>query len=186
MLFRVNGFFKSKRRLDGSIERLKSRLVAIGYLQRSGIDFFDTFNLIIKPSTIRMVLALVVSFNWDIRQLDVSNAFLHGILDEEVYMAQPKGFEDPTNPQFMCKLHKSIYGLKQATYAWFNCLSTVLLSLGFVSSWVDPFLFTYRRDSNHAFLLVYVDDILVTSNVRSFIDELISNLQMDFAMKDLG
>ncbi|RVW86352.1 Retrovirus-related Pol polyprotein from transposon RE1 [Vitis vinifera] len=138
------------------------------------------------PFTVHMVLTLVVLFNWDIRQLDVSNAFLHGILDEEVYMAQPKGFEDPTNPQFVCRLHKSIYGLKQATRAWFNRLSTVFLSLGFVSSQVDPSLFTYHRDSNNVFLLVYVDEILVTSNVRSFIDELISNLQLDFAMKDLG
>ena len=115
----------------------------------------------------------------------MSNAFLHGILDEEVYMAQPKGFEDPTNPQFVCKLHKSIYGLKQAPQAWFNRLSTAILSLGFVSSQVDPSLFTYHCDSTHAFVLVYVDDILVTSNVWSFIDELISNLQLDFAMKDL-
>ena len=178
--------FKCKRRPDGSIERLKAWLVAVGYLQRSGIDFFDTFSPIIKPSTVRMVLALAVSFNWDIRQLDVSNAFLHGILDEEVYMTQPKGFEDPTNPQFVCKLHKSLYGLKQAPRAWFNRLSTALLSHGFVSSQVDPSLSTYHCDSTHAFLLVYVDDILVTSNVRSFIDELISNLQLDFAMKDLG
>ena len=86
----------------------------------------------------------------------------------------------------MCKLHKSIYGLKQAPQAWFNRLSTALLSLRFVSSQVDPSLFTYHRDSNHAFLLVYIDDILMTSNVRSFIDELISNLQLDFAMKNLG
>ena len=100
--------FKSKRRLNGSIEKLKARLVVVGYLQRNGIDFFDTFSPVIKPSTVHMVLVLAVSFNGDIRQLDVSNAFLHGILDEEVYMAQPKGFEDPTNPQFVCKLHKSI------------------------------------------------------------------------------
>ncbi|WJZ92207.1 hypothetical protein VitviT2T_011218 [Vitis vinifera] len=178
--------FKCKRRPDGSIERLKARLVAVGYLQHSGIDFFDTFSPVIKPSTVCMVLALVVSFNWDIRQLDVSNAFLHGIFDEKVCMAQPKGFEDPTNPQFVCKLHKSIYGLKQAPRAWFNHLSTALLSHGFVSSQVDPSLSTYHCDSTHAFLLVYVDGILVTSNVRSFIDELISNLQLDFAMKDLG
>ena len=100
-------------------------------------------------------------------------------------MAQPKGFEDPMNPQFVCKLYKSICGLKQAPRAWFNRLSIALLSIGFVSSQVDPSLFTYHRDSTHAFLLVYIDDILVTSNVWPFIDELISNLQLDFPMKDL-
>jgi hypothetical protein len=178
--------FKLKRRPDGSIDRHKARLVAVGYLQRSGIDFHDTFSPVIKPSTVRMVLATAVSFNWNIRQLDVSNAFLHGILEDEVYMAQPKGFEDPVHPQFVCKLHKSLYGLKQAPRAWFNRLSTALLSLGFLSSQVDPSLFIYHQNSVHAFLLVYVDDILVTSNDQRFITSLISNLQLEFAMKDLG
>ena len=112
--------FKLKRRPDGSIDRHKARLVAVGYLQRSGIDFHDTFSPVIKPSIIRMVLAIVVSFNWDIRQLDVSNVFLHDILKEKVYIAQPKGFEDPVHPRFVCKLYKSLYGLKQAPRAWFN------------------------------------------------------------------
>jgi len=134
--------FKLKRQPDGSIEHHKARLVAVGYLQKSGIDFHDTFNPVIKPSIVHMVLTIVVSFNWDIRQLDISNAFLHGILEEEIYMTQPKGFEDPVHPHFVCKLHKSLYGLKQSPRAWFHRLSTALLSLGFHSSQVNPFLFT--------------------------------------------
>jgi hypothetical protein len=178
--------FKLKRRPDGSIEHHKARLVAVGYLQKSGIDFLETFIPVIKPSTVRMVLALAISFQWDIRQLDVSNAFLHGLLEEEVYMSQPKGFVDPAHPHFVCKLHKSIYGLKQAPRAWFHRLSTALLALGFHSSQVDPLLFTYHFQNIHAFLLVYVDDILVTSNDQNFVSSLISQLQVEFAMKDLG
>jgi hypothetical protein len=123
-----------------------------------------------------MVLALAISFNWDIRQLDVSIAFLHSLLEEEVYMTQPKGFPDPVHPYFVCKLHKSLYGLKQAPRVWFNCLSTTLLALGFYSSQIDPSLFTYHLKNIHAFLLVYMDDILVTSNDWNFVTSFISQL----------
>jgi hypothetical protein len=133
-----------------------------------------------------MVLTIAVSFNWDIRQLDVSNAFLYGVLEEEVYMTQPKGFVDPAHPEFICKLHKSLYGLKQAPRAWFNRPSTDLLALDFQSSQVDPSLFVCHRGNVHAFFLVYVDDILVTSNDQDFITTLISQLQLEFAIKDLG
>jgi hypothetical protein len=90
------------------------------------------------------------------------------------------------HPHFVCKLYKSLYGLKQAPRTWFHRLSTALLSLGFHSSQVDPSLFTYHHGSVHVFLLIYVYDILVTSNDQEFITSLIANLQLEFSMRNLG
>jgi len=109
-------------------------------------------------------LALAVQFDWKLKQLDVSNTFLHGILAEDVYMEQSQGFVDPAFTNYVCKLHKALYGLKQAPCAWFTNLSHTLLEIGFSSSQVDPSLFVYHTNGSHIFLLVYVDDIIVTSN----------------------
>jgi hypothetical protein len=96
--------------------------------------------------------------------MNVSNAFLHGILDEEVYMEQPQGFVHPAYLDHVCGLHKSLYGLKQALRAWFTRLSQALLDIGFSGSQLDPSLFTYHTAKAHIFLLVYVDDIILTGN----------------------
>jgi hypothetical protein len=107
--------YKIKQRPDGSIERFKARLVAKGLQQQCGIDYTETFSPVTKPSTIWIVLALAVHFGWAARQLDVSNAFLHGFLAKEVFMEQSQGFPDKAHPNFVCKLHKAILWLKTSS-----------------------------------------------------------------------
>uniref|UniRef100_A0A2N9IIJ0 Reverse transcriptase Ty1/copia-type domain-containing protein n=1 Tax=Fagus sylvatica TaxID=28930 RepID=A0A2N9IIJ0_FAGSY len=154
--------YKLKTHSDGSIARYKARLVAKGFHQQQ------------------------VSLNWPLRQLDVSNAFLHGILKEEVYMSQPQGYIDPQHPHYVCKLHKSIYGLKQAPRAWFERFTGQLLQFGFAASTADSSLFIYRTKTTIAYLLLYVDDIVLTSNTPTFLDHLIHHLSSVFDLKDLG
>jgi hypothetical protein len=168
--------YKLKTHSDGSIARYKARLVAKGFHQQQGVDFDETFSPVIKPPTVRMVLSLAVSLNWPLRQLDVSNAFLHGILKEEVYMSQPQGYIDPQHPHYVCKLHKSIYGLKQAPRAWFERFTGQLLQFGFAASTADSSLFIYRTKTTIAYLLLYVDDIVLTSNTPTFLDHLIHSV----------
>ena len=178
--------FKIKKRSDGTIERYKARLVANGFHQQEGIDYTETFSLVVKHSTIRIILALAVNHKWPIRQLDVQNAFLHGILSEEVYMRQPSGFIDPNYPNHVCKLHKSLYGLKQAPRQWFTRFSDYLEELGFCESKADYSLFTFHKGDLLIILLIYVDDILITGTSSSYIFSLIQNLGRLFSMKDLG
>ena len=108
-IIRNKWVYTIKRKSDGSVERFKARLVAKGFDQRSGMDYTETFSYVIKPSTIQIILALAVHFDWEIWQLDVSNAFLHGNLREEVFVEQPQGFIDNAHPDFVCKLHKALY-----------------------------------------------------------------------------
>ena len=114
--------FKVKEYPDGTVYKYKVGLVPKGFHQVASFDYNETFSPLAKPTTIKVILTIALSKSWSIKQLDANNAFLYGILKEEVFMVQPPGFEDPASPQLVCKLHKVLYGLKQAPRAWFEKL----------------------------------------------------------------
>jgi len=132
------------------------------------------------------MLSLALSRQWPIHQLDVKNAFLHGTLQETVYCVQPSGFEDSAHPEFVYHLNKSLYGLKQAPRAWYSRFATQLVSLGFVEAKSDTSLFVYQHGSDTAYLLLYVDDIVLTASSPGFLRRIISALQQEFSMKHLA
>ncbi|RVX04841.1 Retrovirus-related Pol polyprotein from transposon RE1 [Vitis vinifera] len=178
--------YKLKYKPDGSVDRYKVRLVARGFNQTFGLDYFETFSPVVKAATIRIVLTIALSYRWELRQLDVQNAFLNGDLVEQVYMAQPPGFLHPNHPNKVCKLKKALYGLKQSPRAWFTKLSSALLSWGFNSSRTDSSMFVHFGRHSTLIVLVYVDDIIVTGSSPVLIQQLIHKLHSLFALRDLG
>ncbi|XP_021993867.1 uncharacterized mitochondrial protein AtMg00810-like [Helianthus annuus] len=177
---------KHKFKSDGSLERYKARLVCNGRLQQVGVDCGETFSPVVKPATIRTVLSIAISKGWDVHQLDVTNSFLHDNLNETVYMYQPMGFRDKDYPDYVCSLKKSLYGLKQAPRAWYQRFTDYVLTLGFHHSKCDASLFTLHQWHNTAFLLLYVDDILLVTSSAALRHQLVAKLASEFAMKDLG
>lgn len=178
--------FKTKLHADGSLDKYKARWVVRGFNQRPGVDFGETFSPVVKPATIRTVLTLISSKQWPAHQLDVSNAFLHGHLQERVLCQQPTGFEDAARPADVCLLSRSLYGLRQAPRAWFKRFADHATSLGFVQSRADPSLFVLRRGSDTAYLLLYVDDMILSASSSSLLQRIIDRLQAEFKVKDMG
>lgn len=178
--------FHTKLNSDGSLNKHKAWLVAKGFHQQPSVDFIETFSPVVKHSTIRVVLAIAVSKHWTLLQLDVECAFLHGNLQEDVYMEQPQGYADPSKGDYVCKMLKSIYGLRQAPRSWYSKFSSKLQELQFHVTVSDPSLFVYHQNGITAYLLLYVDDIIITSSSDGFVCKLIATLSSNFKMKDLG
>ncbi|KAJ9560437.1 hypothetical protein OSB04_005597 [Centaurea solstitialis] len=139
-----------------------------------------------KPTTIRTVLSIALCHSWSIHQLDVKNAFLHGNLNETVYMHQPMGFRDPQYPDHVCLLKKSLYGLQQAPRAWYQQFADYVATIGFSHSKSDHSLFVYKQGCDIAYILLYVDDIILTTSSDKLRTSIMALLASEFAMKDLG
>ncbi|KAL0424094.1 UNVERIFIED_CONTAM: Retrovirus-related Pol polyprotein from transposon RE1 [Sesamum radiatum] len=176
--------YKLKLKADGNVDRYKARLVAKGYNQIEGIDYTDSFSSVAKVVTVRLFLTIATSHGWPIHQLDVNNAFLHGYLDEDLYMLPPEGYS--VEPGMVCKLERSLYGLKQASRQWNVEFTTKLQEFGFMQSSHDYCLFVKTTDSGLLALLVYVDDILLTGSSLEEIQAVKCYLHDLFTIKDIG
>ncbi|KAL0307506.1 UNVERIFIED_CONTAM: Retrovirus-related Pol polyprotein from transposon RE2 [Sesamum calycinum] len=169
---------------DGSIHRYKAWLVATGYNQIEGIDYIESFSPVAKSVTVRLFFAIAAASNWHIHQMDVNNAFLHGYLEEEIYMSPPDGYCLP--PGHVCRLKRSLYGLKQASRQWNQEFTTQIVAFGFIQSKHDYCLFMKKSGDSFLVLLLYVDDILVAGTSAELITEVKNYLNRLFTIKDLG
>ncbi|KAK0607717.1 hypothetical protein LWI29_019074 [Acer saccharum] len=179
--------YKTKYKSDGSIQKYKARLVAKGYMQREGIDFEETFALVARFDTIRTVLALAAHNKWCVYQFDVKSAFLNGVLDEEVYVQQPQGYEIAGEENKVYKLKKTLYGLKQAPKAWCDLINGHFKLHGFHTSESEPTLYVKLRGNDEILIVcLYVDDLIYTSNSAALIAEFKNFMIDEFEMTDLG
>jgi len=160
--------------------------VAKGFKQIQGVDYDETFSPVAMLKSIRILLAIAAYFDYEIWQMDVKTAFLNGNLSEDVYMTQPEGFVNPKNAGKICKLQKSIYGLKQASRSWNLRFDEVIKGFGFIKNEEEPCVYKRTSGSALVFLVLYVDDILLIGNNIPMLDAVKSSLQKSFSMKDLG
>ncbi|GJW70280.1 retrovirus-related pol polyprotein from transposon RE1 [Tanacetum coccineum] len=177
--------YKIKYNPDATIERLKARLVVRGFNQKEGQDYKHTFSPVAKLAIVRVLIALATAKEWDLHQLDINNAFLHDYIDEEIYMVPPEAYTKAA-PNQVCKLTRSLYGLKQASRQWNQELTKFLLANGYAQSKYDYSLFVKSNKGQFTAVLVYVDEVLITGNCTSEILSLKAALHNKFTIKDLG
>ena len=177
--------FRIKAEPDGK-RRFKARLLVKEYSQRKGIDYAKIFYPVVKLTTIRILLSIVASENLHLEQMDVKPAFLHGDLDEEIYMQQSEGFAAPGKEHMVCKLNKSLYGLKQAPRQWYKKFDFFMCKSRFYRSEKNQCCYLKKYTDSYVFLLLYVDDILIVGSSMREINHLKASLSSVFEMKDLG
>ena len=185
---RCKWIYKKKDGIPGVEDpRCKARLVVKGFYQKEGIDFNEIFSPVVRHTSIRVLLAFVALFDLELEQLDVKTAFLHGELEEEIYMDQPEGFVVPGKEHLVCRLKKSLYGLKQAPRQWYKRFDSFMLGQGYSRSQYDDCIYFQQfPDGTFIYLLLYVDDMLIASRDKSLIRKLKAQLNSEFEMKELG
>ena len=178
--------FRNKMDENGIVIRNKARLVAKGYSQQEGIDFDETFAPVARLEAIRIFLAYAANANFKVYQMDVKSAFLNGELEEEVYVSQPPGFEDPNFPDYVYYLLKALYGLKQAPRAWYETLSKFLLDNHFTRGTVDKTLFFRNVNGSTILVQIYVDDIIFGSTDDKLCKKFAKLMQSKYEMSMMG
>jgi hypothetical protein len=177
--------YKIKHAANRSMDKYKARFVAIGFSQKEGEDYDETFAPVARYTSIRAIISLSTSMGWNLHQMDVKTTFLNGAIEEEVYIEQPQGFEVHSRDTHICRLNKSLYGLKQSPRAWYARMDNYLTRLGFSKSHADPNLYYKVLDNTPMILLLYVDNLFIIGE-ESLIIKCKKELASEFDMKDLG
>jgi hypothetical protein len=178
--------FRIKRNAEGKIQKYKARLVARGFTQVFGQDYYDTFSLVARLASFRAILALAARFDWEIDMFDFIGAYLNGELDEdeEIYMQPPPGYEG--QGENVLRLRKSLYGLKQAGRKWYEALARALIDLGFCITQADPGVFYLRMEVHIIILVIHVDDCVITGSSAKLIADYKAKFNARYALTDLG
>ncbi|GJU34217.1 putative RNA-directed DNA polymerase [Tanacetum coccineum] len=178
--------YRNKKDERGIVIRNKARLVAQGHTQEEGIDYDEVFAPVARIEAIRIFLAYASYMGFTVFQMDVKSAFLYGQIEEEVYVCQPPGFEDPDHPDKVYKVVKALYGLHQAPRAWYDTLATYLLSNGFQRGQIDQTLFIKSQKGHILLVQIYVDDIIFGSTKKELCDEFEKLMKDKFQMSSMG
>ncbi|TYK02789.1 retrovirus-related Pol polyprotein from transposon TNT 1-94 [Cucumis melo var. makuwa] len=167
--------------------KFKTRLVAKGFKQKEGVGYTKFFSPVVKHTSIRVLLSIVACEDLELEQMDVTTTFLHGSLEEDLYMEQHKGFEAKGKTDLVCKLKKSLYGLKQSPRCWYKRFDVFINKIGFMRSLYDPLVY-YKKltDGSLIYLLLYVDNMLLAGKNFTKLNEIKEQLMNEFEMKDLG